>query len=606
MERKNLLRNASNFKTKRPKELKTYDDFVEAIRGYVPCENVFTKERFFECGLVAPNISQLPYTMGLTHFETMLTNGGYKFCFQKIARWYQTLFCDKRIFVPSNPVEKYCYKTVVKQSWFDNDFEWNKAGNRGSCWGFIKGFCQKIFPDEKLSNLFQKTLFQQLLVNLGYLDGGSDFVPILQGRQGTGKSRFIAALQPLPPLFLGEVSAANLTVKDSLIELTSHAAVELAEIETTLGRNSCGLVKAFLTRGEDQFRQPYAAAAKTYTRHCAFWGTTNSKEFLQDQTGNRRFIVFPFNFDAKQRERVVDFVLNNKEELWAAIFYLIRTTDDIEKLGWRLTANELAENERQNEGYKKQPRGTVELLDIIEEGPTNWQGTASELKEMFPATLGNLSLNVIGSRLKEIPGVEYKKTAGPRLYKLCLRKLAEIERKNKEQKRQPRGMAELLDIIEEGPANWQGTASELKEMFPSALKNLTITTIGTRLKEIPGVEFSRTNKSRLYKLCLRKFVDHEEQHFRAVVDNCKNCLMQFIVPTSENKANWCGKNEDLERILDGFSEEHFDSYVLSHAIRLLKKENVIEEHPDGWKIYLSFKPSFLPSIRFGSVNPEVM
>ena len=349
-------------------------------------------------------------------------------------------------------------------------------------------------------------------------------MPVLQGRQGTGKSRFIAALQPIPELFLGEVSAANLTIKDSLIELTSHAVVELAEIESTLGKNSCGLVKAFLTRGKDQFRKPYATEAEIFLRRCAFWGTTNSKEFLQDQTGNRRFVVFPFNFDAKTRENLINYVETNKELLWASLYCLVVTVDDIEMLGWRLTSEELAENERQNEGYKKQPRGTAELLDFIEEGPANWQGTASELKEMFPATLGNLSLNVIGSRLKEIP----------------------------------------------------------------------------------GVEFSRTNKSRLYKLCLRKFVDHEEQRFRALVDNCKNCLLQFIVPTSDNKANWCGEEKDLERILDGFAEEHFDSYVLSHAIKLLQKENVIEEYPDGWKIYLSFKPNFLPSIRFGSVNPEVM
>ena len=49
-----------------------------------------------------------------------------------------------------------------------------------------------------------------------------------------------------------------------------------------------------------------------------------------------------------------------------------------------------------------------------------------------------------------------------------------------------------------------------------------------------------------------------------------------------------------------------DEGLTPSAIRLLRKENVIEEHPDGWKIYLSFKPSFLPSIRFGSIDPEVM
>lgn len=519
MERKNLFSGATNYKAKRSK-LTTYDEFLGVVRSYfVPTIDVFTKERSLK--RLGDGVL-FPFSVGLTAIETFLVNRKHEFNFSNLSRWYGTFFADKAQVLLQNRVKLFgaiCYRKFADKD-EDADFHFRRES-----WDFLENFCSEIFPDPILSKLLQKALLQQAIINFGYLNGASsDFVPVLQGRQGTGKSRFIAALQPVPELFLGEVSAANLTIKDSLIELTSHAAVELAEIESTLGKNSCGLIKAFLTRGKDQFRKPYAAEAEIFLRRCAFWGTTNSKEFLQDQTGNRRFVVFPFNFDAKTRERLIDYVEMNKELLWASLDCLVSGVKDIEELGWRLTPEELAENERQNEGYKKQPRGIAELLDLIEEGPANWQGTASELKEMFPATLGNLSLTTIGSRLKEIPGVEYKKTAGPRLYKLCL----------------------------------------------------------------------------------RKFVDHEEQHFRAIVDNCKNCLMQFIVPISDNKANWCGERKDLERILDGFSEEHFDSYVLGRAIRLLQKENVIEEHPDGWKIYLSFKSSLLPGIRFGSVNPEAM
>ena len=164
----------------------------------------------------------------------------------------------------------------------------------------------------------------------------------------------------------------------------------------------------------------------------------------------------------------------------------------------------------------------------------------------------------------------------------------------------------MLDLIEEGPANWQGTASELKEMFPATLGNLSLTTIGSRLKEIPGVELLRKNNLRLYKLCLRKFVDYEQLRINAIIDNCKKCLLQFIVPVNENKANWLGKEKDLIRILDGFSLEHFDDDILHATLSALEKEKVVEEHPDGWKYFLAFKPNFLPSIRFGSINPEVM
>lgn len=524
MERKNLFSGATNYKSKRSKTLATYDDFVHAIKGtFVPSINPFTKECFLRRPLPTFCEERLSFSMGLVSVETFLTKNGYKFSFAQISRWYNALFTLKENFSKHNAIEDYCRAAISSNHWSaDPD---DKEEVMDHCWGVVENFCNHIFSEKRLSNLLQKSLIQQMIINLGLLGGAaSDFVPVLQGRQGTGKSRFIATLQPVPELFLGEVSAANLTIKDSLIELTSHAAVELAEIETTLGKNSCGIIKAFLTRGKDQFRKPYAVEAELFLRYCAFWGTTNSKEFLQDQTGNRRFVVFPFTFNATKREKILDYIQENKRELWGAIYSLVTNVENIEQLGWRLTPEELAENERQNEGYKKQPRGTAELLDLIEEGPANWQGTASELKEMFPATLGNLSL----------------------------------------------------------------------------------TTIGSRLKEIPGVELLRKNNLRLYKLCLRKFVDYEQLRINAIIDNCKKCLLQFIVPVNENKANWLGKEKDLIRILDGFSLEHFDDDILHATLSALEKEKVVEEHPDGWKYFLAFKPNFLPSIRFGSINPEVM
>lgn len=524
MERKNLFSGATNYKSKRSKTLATYDDFVHAIKGtFIPSINPFTKECFLRRPLPTFCEERLSFSMGLVSVETFLTKNGYKFSFAQISRWYNALFTLKENFSKNNAIEDYCRAAISSNHWSaDPD---DKEEVMDHCWGVVENFCNHIFSEKRLSNLLQKSLIQQMIINLGLLGGAaSDFVPVLQGRQGTGKSRFIATLQPVPELFLGEVSAANLTIKDSLIELTSHAAVELAEIETTLGKNSCGIIKAFLTRGKDQFRKPYAAEAELFLRYCAFWGTTNSKEFLQDQTGNRRFVVFPFTFNATKREKILDYIQKNKRELWGAIYSLVTNVENIEQLGWRLTPEELAENERQNEGYKKQPRGTAELLDIIEEGPANWQGTASELKEMFPTTLGNLSLTTIGSRLKEIPGVKYKKTAGPRLYNLCL----------------------------------------------------------------------------------RKFVDHEKLRKNAIVDNCKKCLLQFIVPVSENKANWLGNKVDLIRILDGLSLEHFDDGILHVTLSALEKEKVVEEHDDGWRYFLAFKPNFLPSIRFGLINPEVM
>lgn len=48
-------------------------------------------------------------------------------------------------------------------------------------------------------------------------------------------------------------------------------------------------VKAYITRQEDNYRQPYQKYTTTIPRRCVFIGTTNNDRFLSDKTGNRRF-----------------------------------------------------------------------------------------------------------------------------------------------------------------------------------------------------------------------------------------------------------------------------------------------------------------------------
>lgn len=50
-------------------------------------------------------------------------------------------------------------------------------------------------------------------------------------------------------------------------------------------------VKRFLTATQDKYRIPYERRADTFYRQCVFAGTTNKDDFLQDETGNRRFLI---------------------------------------------------------------------------------------------------------------------------------------------------------------------------------------------------------------------------------------------------------------------------------------------------------------------------
>ncbi len=117
-----------------------------------------------------------------------------------------------------------------------------------------------------------------------------DYTPIFTGKQGIGKSTFLRLLSLRDEWF-----------NDSLDSLDSDKAaqsvmgswiIELAELKS-LARTVGGVdsVKRFLTATQDKLRLPYERRTDVFLRQCVFAGTTNKSDFLQDETGNRRFLI---------------------------------------------------------------------------------------------------------------------------------------------------------------------------------------------------------------------------------------------------------------------------------------------------------------------------
>ena len=74
MERKNLLSGANNYKGKRSKTLATYDDFIQAVKGFfVPFIDVFTKEHYLVKRLSDPeDVGRVSFSLGLVKLEEYL------------------------------------------------------------------------------------------------------------------------------------------------------------------------------------------------------------------------------------------------------------------------------------------------------------------------------------------------------------------------------------------------------------------------------------------------------------------------------------------------------------------------------------------------------
>ncbi|MDO3680414.1 virulence-associated E family protein [Paenibacillus ehimensis] len=111
-----------------------------------------------------------------------------------------------------------------------------------------------------------------------------DYMPILAGPQGLGKSTFLRLLGRRwysDSLQTFEGKEASEMIQGIWIN-------EIGEL-TGMSKSEANAVKQFLSRTEDIYREPFGRRTSNYPRRCVFWGTTNDSEFLKDRTGNRRF-----------------------------------------------------------------------------------------------------------------------------------------------------------------------------------------------------------------------------------------------------------------------------------------------------------------------------
>ena len=219
---------------------------------------------------------------------------------------------------------------------------------------------------------------------------GADGVLTLQGNQGIGKTRFFAVIA-LKADWFSEGVSINTDNKDTIIQATGSLIAELGELDSTLKREQSAL-KAFLTAARDMYRLPYARAAVRRPRRTSFCATVNPEEFLNDETGSRRFwTVHVGNIDV---ERLNSLSKEWVTQLWAQVYEQYYKTDP---QGFRLSREERATLEKSNERYSKPIAGEIEIMDALDwEQPVSkwkWYRT-SELKDALrlyritPAQIG--------------------------------------------------------------------------------------------------------------------------------------------------------------------------------------------------------------------------
>ena len=154
-------------------------------------------------------------------------------------------------------------------------------------------------------------------VSRAYKPGSKfDYTMILQGSQGIGKSTFLKQLAMDDSWF--NDSLDSLDSDKAVQSLTGSWIIELAELKS-LARTAGGVesVKRFLTATQDKYRIPYERRADTFYRQCVFAGTTNKDDFLQDETGNRRFLIVQTGIKKPSKSLFVPEIMDTIKQAWA-------------------------------------------------------------------------------------------------------------------------------------------------------------------------------------------------------------------------------------------------------------------------------------------------
>lgn len=184
---------------------------------------------------------------------------------------------------------------------------------------------------------------------------------VMQGDQGLGKTTWFKSLVPDELGLTKEGALLSISDKDSVKSVISHWLVELGELDSTFKRSDIAALKAFVTRDKDEMRLPYAKAHSQFARRTVFFASVNPMQFLQDDTGNRRYWTLAVT--ALDSQHGLDM-----QQIWAEVY-------NMWKAGERhfLTREEEALLNESNEEFK-----AIDPIEALVNERLNWEAPRSE------------------------------------------------------------------------------------------------------------------------------------------------------------------------------------------------------------------------------------
>ena len=171
-------------------------------------------------------------------------------------------------------------------------------------WDGDEGAIRKLLPtylgaeDTDLNAWIMEHMILGLIKRV--IEPGSKFdeMMVLVGGQGIGKSTFARYLAIEEDWFC---TIENIQGKDAVMNLMGKTVVEIEEFVALRNAKSANEAKSFLSKLSDRIRIPYEKFSTDVPRTCILIGTLNERTFLNDHTGERRYLPVECHKDKRTK-----------------------------------------------------------------------------------------------------------------------------------------------------------------------------------------------------------------------------------------------------------------------------------------------------------------
>jgi len=223
------------------------------------------------------------------------------------------------------------------ENYFQNLEKWDGENHIQRLISFVK-----TTDTEPFQIHFEKWLTRSVFCALkrGYIN--KQCFVLYNTKQNSGKTSFLRFL--IPPR-LEKYYTEDIGVdKDGLIALCKNFIINIDEL-SVMSKTDVNILKAFISKNTVNARLPYDRKSSLMYRTSSFCGSTNRSDFLTDETGSVRWIIFEvLELDFGYSKEI------NINQVWAQAYH---NAFERKNYNPELTAEDLIENEKRNEKFKQ-------------------------------------------------------------------------------------------------------------------------------------------------------------------------------------------------------------------------------------------------------------